>query len=219
MSQITSRMLARIQTLIGGSGSLGGVTVLDDDSVVQTLPVVPDIARRSLAIGNIGGWFLAVLENTHTSDDFEQSSIPVYTPPAAAVIPPYPAIVPDDFDIWLIGCSLIRTAGVGTLAAGVLGLNPPSISQGLGIDDAGVAVVGTPIMSVAHFNGLNTVMGTGNAFGVKTDGDPYAHIGLRIPRFTTMVFNSESGGAATCEFQMLVTMALFPAGMGQDVVA
>lgn len=218
MSIIHSRMLGLIQKLIGGgSGSL--VTVLDDDSVTQVLPVIPEIARRSLTIGNIGGWFLAVLENVHTSDDFEQSSIPVYTPAAAAVIPPYPLVVPDDQDIWLIGASLIRTTGAGSLAAGVLAINPPSISQGLGIDDAGATVIGTPMMSLAHFNGLNTVLGSVNAFGITAGGDPYVPIGLRLPRFTTLVFNSESGGAATCEFQMIAIMALFPAGLGQDVVA
>jgi len=215
MSVISNNLLAAVQALIGGATG-SGITVLEDDSVTQTLPIVPEIARRSLAIGNIGGWVLAVLENVHSGADFEQSSINLYNPAAAAIRPPYPGPVPLNTDVWMLGCSLIRNSGAGGLTGGLLGLNPPTLSQGLGIDDAGVALITTPIMTLAHFVGVDETLSSGNAFGETDQGLTYVPINLRIPRGGTLVFSSEAAAAA--EFQLLVVLGLFPAGMGQDVV-
>jgi len=218
MAIIRNSLLRLVEQLIGGGyggNSIG--TTLDDETVVQTLPLVPEVARRSLTIGNVGGWFLAVLENVHSAGDFEQSSINVYEPEAAARVPPYPATVLDAFDVWLIGCSLIRSAGAGGLNYGRCGINPSVESQGLGIDDAGAALVTTPIMGLARFDAIDASLTGVAGDGITEQGLNYQPINLRLPRRTTLVFSSESASAAT--FQLLCIMGLFPAGMGQDVSA
>jgi len=215
MSQIRNNLLKIVQSLVGGSPG-SGPTVLEDDSVTQTLPVVPHIARRSLTVGNVGGIFTAVLENVHSAADFEQSSITVYSPQTAARIAPYPVEVDKNFDIWLLGCSLVRTVGVGGLVSGRCGWNPSEETQGLGIDDAGAAVLSTPIIGLARFDAIDASLTGVEGDGITEQGLNYQPINLRLSRRATLVFSSESAAAA--EFQLICVMGLFPAGMGQDVV-
>jgi len=212
---VKNALLGIIQQLIGGA--IGGSgTVLDDENLTQVLPIVPEIARRSLTVGNVGGIFTAVLENVHSGADFEQSNILVYEPAAAARIPPYPEVVGPDFDIWLLGCSLIRSAGVGDLVYGRCGWNPSQETQGLGIDDAGAAVETTPIIGLARFNNTDdSFVGSVVADGITAQGLNYQPINLRLSRRANLVFSSEAAAAA--EFQLICVMGLFPAGMGQDV--
>lgn len=216
MSRITNSLLKIVQDLIGGSGG-SGITTLDDESVAQVLPIVPEIARRSLTIGNVGGIFTAVLENVHSGADFEQSSVTVYSPTAAARIPPYPRVVGKNFDIWLLGCSLVRSVGTGGLTAGRCGWNPSVETQGLGIDDAGASVIATPIIGLAMFTSINADLSGVEGLGVTDQGLAYQPINLRLSKRATLVFSSEAAAAA--EFQLICVMGLFPAGMGQDVVA
>lgn len=214
MSVVSNSLLRLIQQLVGGSAG-GGKTVLDDENVTQTLPIVPEIARRGLTVGNVGGIFTICLENVHSGADFEQSNVSVYAPAAAAIIPPYPPIVSADFDIWLLGCSLVRTVGTGGLVAGRCGWNPSKETQGLGIDDAGAQVIATPIIGLARFDSVDAGLTGVPADGITEEGLNYQPINLRLSRRAGIVFSSESAAAA--EFQLHCVCGLFPAGMGQDV--
>ncbi len=215
MSQITSSMLRQIQQLIGGGGAgIAPVTVLEDDAVTQTLPVVPEIARRSLVIGPLGGIFVGVLRNVHTAADGEVSSILPYTP-LASNIAPYPSPVPDGYDIWLLGIAGTRVSGTGLLTGALMGINPPTSSQGWGRDDSGTGVAATGIFQLARFDVIEAAITLGTDCMLTEQGLTYQPVGLRLMRGATLVFASEASDTAT--FDALFYMGLFPAAMGQDV--
>lgn len=215
MSQITNNLLRIVQQLIGGSGAgTAPITVLDDDSVTQTLPIVPEIARRSLVIGPLGGIFVGVLRNVHSGADGEVSNILPYAP-LASNIPPYPSPVPDGFDIWLLGVAGGRVASAGGLTGALMGINPPTDSQGWGRDDGGTGVSATGIFQVARFDALEEGVTLGTDAMITEQGLTYQPVNLRIMRGATIVFATEAAAAATFDAQFY--MGLFPAGMGQDV--
>jgi len=215
MSLVTNSLLRIVQKMIGGSGSTGP-TVLDDGHITQVMNVVPEIARRGLSVGNIGGWFVGVLRNIHSGADAEQSSILPYAP-GAFNTGAYPSPVPAGFDIWLLGVCGIRSTGVGDLTGAHMGINPPTSSQGFGVNDLGVAVVTTPIMTVARFDVLDEAVTISGGVMITEQGLTYQPVNIRLARGNTLVFNSESAGAA--EFDALFLMGLFPEGLGQDVAS
>jgi len=218
MAKIITSLLLPIQRLIG-SPSLGAVTVLDDDSVIQTLPVVPEIARRGLS-GPTGGWFLGILENVHSGADEEASDIDPYNPGAAAP-GAWPDTVPNTFDVWLMGISGMRTSGAGALTMAVIGWNSENTQATFawGKDDAGDPVApSTPPQWLARFDSVEENIGTllSTAAPLLTEqGLVYQPMSLRLPRSGVLTFFTESGGAA--EFQAHFIMGLFPEGMGQDI--
>ncbi len=216
MSQVTNSLLGLVQKLIGGAPG-SGVTNLDDENLTQVLPIVPDIGRRGLTIGNIGGWHVGILENGHAGDDGEVSSILPYRP-ADDNVAPYPSPVPDGFDVWLLGIAGRRVSGTGTLAGADMGLNVPTAGQGWGVDDEGASVLATPIIQLAKFDGIDTSIGPSNDPMITEGGQYFVRVGLRVPRGGTLVFASESGGAAAVVFHAMFVLGLFPAGLGQDVV-
>jgi len=216
MAQIKTALLGIVQQLIGGASSgFSAVTVLDDDSVTQVLPLVPEIARRSIAIGPIEGWFVGTLRNIHAAAGGETSSIQV-TRPGADAVGAFPQVLPPGFDVWLLGVSGSRTAGTGTLDGSVAALNPPTASQGFGVDSAGNTVITTPTIIVASFTGLVTVVPDAGPFMVTDEGKTFVPVGIRMAPNVTLVHVSEVAGAsANMELQFLC--GVFPEGMGQDV--
>jgi len=214
MSLVKNPIISMLQSLIGVSPNPGPV-VLDDDSISMVLPVVPEVARRSMA-GIETGWFQGVLENVHSGADSETSNIDPYNPGAAAVAP-YPTTIPDEFDLWLLGVSGRRSSGAGDLTGAVFTMNPGVTSQGWGIDDVGAPVVVAPAMRIAFFDGLEeTVTAVGNSpFLLAATGQLYIPIGIRLPRGGLIAMATEAAAAA--EFQGMFLLGLFPAGLGQDV--
>jgi len=216
MPIIKSGLLLRISQLIGGP-PVGGPTVLDDDSVSLTMPVLPEIARRSLIQGPLTGWYTSVMENVHSAADGELSSINPYEPGAAAVAP-YPESVPDDFDVWLLKAFAQRSSGSGALTMGYLDMNPVTHQQGWGIDDAGAPVIDEPPVVLARWDSVEAVVTVAGATepAMTEAGDTMVDVNIRIARGALLRFSTESAAAA--EFQCLLLMGLFPSGLGQDVV-
>jgi len=214
MAIIKNAILSPIQRLIGMAPS-PSPTVLDDDSVSLTMPIVPHIARRSLVGKPNGGWFEGVLENVHSGADDEQSSINPYAAGLDAV-PPYPMAINDNFDIWLIAVMGRRSSGAGGLTGAIMTIDPPTHSQGWGRDDVGAPVVGSPPMRVAFFDGVEeTVAGITPSPMITEQGLLLQPINLRIPHDALLTFHSTSAAAA--EFQAIFLVGLFPAGLGQDI--
>jgi len=214
MAIIKNAILSPLGRLIGIAPA-PQTTVLDDDSVSLVLPIVPDIARRSLG-GATGGWFQGLLENVHSGADDEVSQIDPYIPGASAVAP-YPGNVNADFDVWLLGVNGRRSSGSGDLTGGVVSLNPGAHLQGWGEDDVGDPVVSAPSMRLAFFDGVETqAAGIGSPPLKNPQGLLHINLNLRIPRGGTLSFHSTSAAAA--EFQMFFILGLFPAALGQDVV-
>jgi len=216
MALIKSGMLKRIQGLIGTPGSSLGPVNLEDESVTQVLPVIPEIARRGLAPGTIGGWGTGLMENVHSGADFESSSIDPYLAGVAAV-GAYPAEVPLEFDVWLLGVSAQQTSGTPGLDGAFLLLNPVASQQMWGVDDGGLQVVGDPPLMLARWDAIDSTVTTTGDILIAESGEVYLPINIRIPRSGCLIaFHTESAGAA--EYQATLLMGLFPAALGQDVV-
>jgi len=214
MSLVKNPILSTLQRMVGISPSPQPV-VLDDANISLTLPLVPHVTRRSLA-GIESGWFLGITENVHSGADAESSFIDPYNPGDLAVAP-YPGVVPDDFDVWVLGVAGVRSSGVGDLTGAIFSLNPADTSQGWGIDDAGAAVIGSLAIKIAFFDTLEeTVTAVVSSAMLTEAGLTYQPVGIRVPRGGLLGFDTESVAAA--EFQGQWLIGLFPAGLGQDVV-
>jgi len=213
---LTTSLLRRLQALIGASATGLGPVDVDTGNISLTLPTVPEIARRGLAPGNIGGWGIGVLENVHGAADFESSSIDPYQPGDAAV-GAYPSPVPLDFDVWLLGATAIQTVGTAGLDGAFILINPVASQQMWGRDDTGDPVVTDPPMVLGRWDAVDSAV-TGSSDVLITEaGETYIPINMRIPRSGCLiVFHTESAGIA--EYQATLLMGLFPAALGQDVV-
>lgn len=220
MSRIINAALGPIQTLIGGSQGGAAFTELDDQGVTQTLPIVPDIARRGLSQGSTGGWFLGILENVHALGDGEQSSIDPYNPGDDSAGGAYPASVPPQLEVWLCGISGFRSVGNGGLTMAMMGYNPSNNGPafGWGRDDQGASVAPvTPNTIFARFDDLSTEVTQITQPPMITErGDTFVRVNMRLPRAGVLNFFSESAAAA--EFQAVFLLGLFPIALGQDVL-
>jgi len=215
MSLVKNPILSILQSMIGISPTPGPV-VLDDDSISLTLPVVPHVTRRSLA-GIRTGWYQGVLENVHSAGDDEQSTLDPYNALLTAAAP-YPANVPEDFDVWLLQVTMLRVSGSGGLTEGWVRIGLPPESIGLGVEDDGTVVTASSNYTLARFTDIIAAPGgLSNDMAVDANGNPVVHLNLRLPRNATINFASTSAAAAT--FRALLTLGLFPAALGQDVVA
>ena len=218
MPIVKNPVLLTLQRMLGLAPGGGRPLNLDDSNISLTLPVVPHVARRGGA-GIQAGWFLGVMENVHSAADAEASFIDPYEPGALLAVAPYPASVPDGFDLWLLGCSGVRSLGTGDPTGALFVVNPNDTSQAWGIDDAGVAVIATPGIRVAFFDSVSEVVQavTADPLFNSVSGQTYIPVNMRLPRGTLLGFETQSAAAA--EYQGAFLLGLFPAGLGQDVVA
>jgi len=208
------RLLNRIFGLAGDG--ISGTTQLDDKGITL-VSEVSAIMRRGDTYGVLTGWYQGTLENVHSGADDEVSSIDPYAPGASAVAP-YPANVPEGFDIWLLGVGGRRSSGSGGLTAGAASVNPDAVTAGWGQDDGGAALGAiAPRIIVAQFDGLSTInAGFSLPPMITEQGLTYQPVGMRVPRGALMDFHSTAAAAA--EFQMSFVIGLYPEGLGQDVV-
>lgn len=194
-----------------------GQATVDLQNISGVISLVPDLGRRAAVIGSQSGCFQGILENVHSGADGERSEIDPYNAGADAVAP-YPTNISAEYDLWLLGVNLIQTVGAGTLLTeAMILINPATFSQGFGRDDAGAPVVAARAIVVARFTSVvNAVTDLGAEHGITAEGLCYQTVNMRIPRGATISHSSESSAAA--EFQAVLTMGLFPAGLGQDCV-
>jgi len=221
MALIKNAVLKPLQQLLGIAPGTQPTDV-DLGNVSLTLPITDSIVRRSsqLVIPH-GGWFQGILENVHSAADDEISAMPVYSPPAADVVAPFPSPVGPEWDVWLIGVSGRRSSGSGGLTGATASITPSSASpfqQAWGRDDSAAPVVGTARMVLAQFDAISTITAALTAADdpmITEQGLTYQPINMRLPRGCTLAFHSTSAAAA--EFQMMFILGLFSAGLGQDV--
>jgi len=217
MIEIEGSQLDIIRKLFGtvrGPGS----TIIEDDQVIQTLPVVPEIVRRGNTPTGSAGLFMGVMHNVHSGADDERSTLNPYEPGAFAANQ-FPAAISDAFDIWVLDAVLTRASGAGNADGAQLRLGAQ------GSEFLGFAVTDSALFIDS---GLTTILA---AFGGTTNADAAAGFELtpevgtgkliatvnrRIRRGMTMILDTTSSAAAT--FDLAMTLGLFPAGMGQDVL-
>jgi len=215
MKLIDSDALGDLTKALGLTGAGSRVTELSDGVVDQALDVVP-VIRRGRTIGQSQGLFTGNLQNAHTDAETITNNIDPYAPGATFVVPPFPAIVPAQFDVWLINCTLRRQSGSGTLNAGLF-YQPPAQNQAWGKTDGGAAQTQQDMQALAYFNtvfALNTVFG----YFASTSG-PLMPLGMRLPRGTAAsngLLRFVSISSATSVYNLSINMGLFPVSLGQD---
>jgi len=216
MPIIKNAILLPIQRLIGIAPA-PTETVVDTSSVSLTMPILPDMARRSLSSQPTGGFFIGVLENVHSAADDENSTIDPYNP-GPDVFAPYPALVDPGFDVWILKVGGERIAGAGTLDVGLLSLVNLIHTLGWGRDDAQDPVPLVPNVTLARFDAIDEVVGAAIEPFITEQGETAVDVSMRIPRGSRLRFHS-TAGTASATFNMWFIVGLFPGGMGQDVVA
>lgn len=200
------------------ANAISGETELDDGHIDLVLPVVPEILRRSASPAKTTGLFLAVLENTHAAAGGLTVNYDPYFEDVAS-IPPWPNPIDEEKqEVWLLDAAGLATAGVlADFESGLLLVRHPAAHWGYGENDDLTAVtpaaVGVP---VARWTSAATV-GNVNVL-LMASGEVRAPIGIRIRRHTIIQWRTLSDGAGVVSSQLLLTMGLFPAGMGQDIL-
>lgn len=192
-----------------------GVANIDLKNVSQVLNVVPEIRRRSAPLAGIDGIFTGILRNVHSIADDEISSILPYSL-GADRLGSYPAVVPEEWDIWLIGASGRRVSGTGSIV-GTIVLEPPDAVQGFARDDSGTALgVLTSRIILGTITGITELGVDDPTIWLNEPGGSFLRLGIRVPRGSLLLFRSTSSAIATID--MVFVMGLFPMSMGHDVV-
>jgi len=214
VKRIDSDALGPLTKALGLTGAGSPLTELADGVVDQALDVGP-IIRRGRTLAGSAGIYGCMLQNVNTGAETILSTVDVYNV-AAGNSSIWPAPMPEQFDVWLLGASMRRQSGTGTIVA-LLSLQIPARAQGFGIDDSGVAVVQVDPMGLVAWN--NVVATTTIDASKSGDRGPYAQLGIRIPRGTgastgTLRFSTVSSNTSTWNCNMM--MGIFPISLGQD---
>jgi len=223
MGLIDGLQLSTAQRIMGQTqNQLTGVTHLDADHVQYTVPLAPELLRRSLSASTSTGLFLGIMENVHSGADDEACTFDPYIPDvfgAGVAQNGYPSPVPAGFDFWVINATLLRTSGAGSVTAVLRQRSDLGFAVGWGIDDVQAPVVGStsaPVM--CHWTGFDAVAAGTEPVGLETGtGKAYAiPLMTRIRRGMLLVLSTTSSAAV--EVQAIITCGLFPEGLGQDVI-
>ena len=209
---IDSDALQNFGRMLGIAGDKGR-TLLDNGNVSQVFDLAP-VVRRSRTIGPSTGWFYGLMQNVHAGAGELTRTIDPYSVGATLGVSPYPADVPQEWDVWLLQVAMRRTSGAGDLDGAAVSIVPDGRQQGFGVNDSGAAVVAAHGMPVAFWTAIDATLGLG--LGTNVSQTVKFDVGLRMGRHSTLNFVSDAVAAAT--FTCLLTMGLFVGGLGQDVV-
>jgi len=211
---INSAALEPINKALGIAGSGDSQTELLDGSVDQVLDV-GQMARRGGTLAGTEGIFRIILRNDHLGAGDLFTSFQPYSAGAVGSIAPFPSVMPDTFDFWLLGAS-IEFSGVGNFEFGTLRLT--NVQQGFGIDDMAAAVVSTSVFTLAYWNTSVRVLTP--FFSATSSRLPYKVLNMRIPRKGAVAspfiaVSSQCDGV--CEVDFVLLCGVFPVALGQDV--
>ncbi len=215
MKRVDSDALGVVTRALGITGAGAPVTEFIDGQLEQTLDIAP-IVRRGRALAATEGIFTGLLRNIHTDAESLVTALNPYSVlPRVAAIAPYPAIVPAQFDLWLLGAVLVRTSGGGTLNAT---LTLQYNAQGWGLDDNDAAVAGNLTMPLGNWDTFLT-QGGFTTYGILAGSDqPFLNLGLRIPRAGAPELSFFSTSSLTVTITAQVILGLFPVALGQDAI-
>jgi len=211
VKRIDSQALGDLTLAIGLSGAGSPLTELTDGVVDQAL-VVNEIARRSQTQAGTSGIYTPSMRSVNTDAEAVEVRIDPYNVGGVAVVPPYPDPVPRGFDFWLLGASIRRVSGTGTLLASI-GIRVGTRNEGWGVDDGGAQILVSQDLRLFYWDTIVTV---GTAFAINAaSGKPHWRGALRLPRdVSTIVFSATSSLTSTYDCQLIA--GLFPTALGQD---
>lgn len=200
-----------LRETIGAVGIGAQVTELTDGLAEQVL-TINEFIRRGRTWAGQEGIFTARLVNTHAAADAQAQTInPYATTPANGWQNP----IPVGYDVWLLSVTAVASvdALISTTIPSYVSLVYPATKFAFGQTQTAVTRllrtfnVETPYSGGAIFCGAATSGTIPNADGWR--GQP-----IRIPRGALIGWNSTSLQAG--DLTALLTIGLFPAGMGQD---
>lgn len=214
MKKMDSDALGTVNKSLGLTGSGAANTEFADGTVEQVLDVGP-MVRRGRTPAATGGLFTCTFSFTSSGAQELQRAINPYEPGGALTYSPYPNSVNNYFDLWVLDASMNRQSGSGTIEAG---LYYQFGNRGWGIDQSGARVdpltVGSGVLAV-----WDDFQSVGSAeWGVQGD---QVKILPKIPKVrlartadTYLIFHINT--SATCEVNCVLTLGMFPNGLGQD---
>jgi len=211
MKLIDSDALGFLTKALGLTGRGSQVTELTDGVVDQALDVVP-IIRRGRTLGKSEGLFIIRMRNDHSGAASVVATLNPYALAAGAVAP-FPAPIPAQFDLWLLGASIRRTAGTGTLSAALLGIFTAEI-LGVSVQGASALAVGTTTHALAFWD---AVVSENIDFAILAgDRGPWKKLNCRLPRSVSTQLRFATTSSATSTYDLLIWVGLFPVSLGQD---
>jgi len=219
--RVDSEALVFLNRALGLSGNPSGETILDDGFITQVIDVAP-IARRGLPPGS-GLWYVAV-EIIHTATGDLAVSIDPYDPIAAAGVAAnkngYPASIPKGFDIWCLGAAGL-TSDVTDFNTLCLLFTLAAVNQGIAVTNtAGVLTTPAPgaeAYPLGFFDTTVTIEAGTHILSNTLTGDPQIRVSQRIRRGELLIVRSNADVGGTVANIMMITLGLFPEGLGQDV--
>jgi len=217
MSILKTPLMLPLQKIVETAPTGAGVTVVDEGNVSLTMPLIPDVARRGLALG-ADGWGHGIIRNVHTAADSEQTNVFPYSAGDGA-IPPFPEALARHLDLWLLGVCGARISGAGDLTGGVFEFFPDNGQQFFGVDDSGATITANLGIPLAIFDGQESgTTGTSDEpLLLQGTGGAYLPLRLRLPRACMLRWTTEASATAT--FDLKLIMGVFQGGLGQDVAS
>jgi len=214
--RIESGALDTVDKALGLAGAGGAPLTELDDGLVQQVLVVNELTRRSLAPGDTGGIYRAVMRNVSSGADGIISTWTPYAATAGLIVSPYTNPVPDTLDVWLLSASVNRISGSGSSVSGLLIQN---IRQAFGVNQAGSSTVSNPRIPLALWD---DAFNADVIFQATSGQVPWKRLIFRVPRLgeasgpVQLIFATES--SATSEWECNILFGLFPVALGQDAL-
>jgi len=214
--EIDSEALVLLRKGLGIGGVASPSTILEEDSVVQTVDV-GQFARQGLPPGDgLFYYFLRVI--TSVANPTLEIAVDVYNPDAtlAGITgAPYPGRVSSQFDIHLIHVTMHMSNT--TINACNVSLQIPLDHTAISISNNDTTDAPGPFVAqnvfIAAFDSVIAV-GT-QEMGNLGDSGILQKINMRVPRGAILGVTCDAGGINTFNFFFLA--ALMPRAMGQDV--
>ena len=201
---------------LAGGATTPPATILEDASLTQVIDV-RDTVRRSLTIAGSEGIFFGQLRHEHPGPGALANTIDPYAAGGNS-FPGYPTPTPRGYDIWLLGATVARDAGAGTLDGAFLSMSFLATATAFQRNNDGTSeAAGVVLMPLARWDSLDTTTGL-DAVGLTEDGESYVPIGHRIRRGSRLQFDSDVAGAAA-DIQCNMLLGVFPITLGQDVAS
>jgi len=208
MAFVKNPILLPLQKLIGLAPKTVPL-VLDEANVSLTLPMVPDITRRSRTFAPSTGLYMCQMQNEHAAAGSLSVTVNPFDPANSGDV--WPAPVPDGFDAWLLGANVAIVDGdIVDLDDCSLEINSPEAARGWTITTGGGAIGGTlAFTQIAHWDAAQILDATRKK-GI------YRKIGLRWRQGDNIVFLSDSNLAGDFDIVCTMIWGLFPESLGQD---
>ncbi len=206
MSQLVdSQALQRVSRTLQLATPGAQETLFIDERLEQTIDVAP-IVRRGLTLAGTEGLYTANIRNTHSG---AQGNVSTEINPWAlggVARPPFPEVIPDNFDLWITGFMAETVSGPAFFASAFFDLFVPTTHQAFGTISSNILL--------SAWTAEATLAGT--TFLTLSAVELFTHAAVRVPRNATFRFHTRNNGANAPVYQLNLMLGLFPSSLGQD---